>query len=138
MVSISLVPKLEPAPVSYIQLEDGALRAEPLKSSLNCVVQPDGGAGTAAGVAIARAAAAGDAVVRTAAAAETAGACTADDPGVDWAAAGSAATVRAVAAPAATISAAIRTPLRRRRPPVRRNALRALRIISVTGPHLLC
>src|SRR5580698_5819107 len=80
MVSISLVPKLEPAPVSYIQLEDGALRAEPLKSSLNCVVQPDGGAGTAAGVAIARAAAAGDAVVRTAAAAETAGACTGQRP----------------------------------------------------------
>src|SRR5579875_3103616 len=47
MVSISPVPKLDPAPVSYIQLPElGAVPAEPLKSSLNWVVQPDGGDGT--------------------------------------------------------------------------------------------
>jgi hypothetical protein len=49
MVSISPVPKLEPGPVSYIQLDDGALPAGPLKSSLKTVDHPDGGPGTAAG-----------------------------------------------------------------------------------------
>jgi hypothetical protein len=43
MVSISPVPKLEPAPVSYCQADDGPLPAAPLKSSLNTVDQPDGG-----------------------------------------------------------------------------------------------
>src|SRR6202167_2714662 len=51
MVSISPVPKLEPGPVSYIQLDDGALPAAPLKSSLKTVDHPDGGPGTAAGAA---------------------------------------------------------------------------------------
>jgi hypothetical protein len=35
--------------VSYSQLSAGPLPAEPLKSSLNTVDQPDGGAGTSAG-----------------------------------------------------------------------------------------
>src|SRR5579864_8955258 len=45
MVSISPVPKLDPGPVSYIQLEPGGVLAGPLKSSLNSVLQPDGGGG---------------------------------------------------------------------------------------------
>jgi hypothetical protein len=60
MVSISPVPKLDPGPVSYFQLPDGALPAVPLKSSLKVVVQPAGGAGTALGDAVARAAAAAE------------------------------------------------------------------------------
>jgi hypothetical protein len=63
MVSISPVPKLEPGPVSYIQLDDGALPAAPLKSSLKTVDHPDGGPGTAAVAAVA----AGAAVARPAA-----------------------------------------------------------------------
>src|ERR1700759_3150355 len=51
MVSISPVPN--PVPVSCTQTEDGAVPSEPLKSSLNTVVQPDGGPGTLAGAAIA-------------------------------------------------------------------------------------
>lgn len=47
MVSISPVPKLEPGPVSYIQLQEGALPAGPAKSSSNTVVQPVPGAGGA-------------------------------------------------------------------------------------------
>ena len=49
IVSISPVPKLEPGPVSYIQLDDGPLPEDPLKSSLNWVDHPDGGAGTVSG-----------------------------------------------------------------------------------------
>src|SRR5215469_13443021 len=48
IVSISPVPKLEPAPVSYIHWESTPDPAAPLKSSLNTVDQPDGGPGTAA------------------------------------------------------------------------------------------
>src|SRR6266568_9210184 len=51
MVSISPVPKLEPGPVSYIHWESAPEPAAPLKSSLNTVDQPDGGAGTALGAA---------------------------------------------------------------------------------------
>src|ERR1700732_3966679 len=58
MVSISPVPKLEPGPVSYCQLDDGALCAGPVKSAPNPADQPGGGAGTAAGKAAARAVAA--------------------------------------------------------------------------------
>jgi len=58
MVSISPVPKLEPAPVSYCQFPSGGLPAEPLKSSLKIVDQPEGGAGRLSGVSVARAAAA--------------------------------------------------------------------------------
>src|SRR5712691_2449015 len=54
MVSISPVPKLEPGPVSYIHWESAPEPAAPLKSSLNTVDQPDGGAGTALGAASAR------------------------------------------------------------------------------------
>src|SRR5882724_3704558 len=57
MVSISPVPKLEPGPVSYIQLDDGPAPDAPLKSSLKMVDQPEGGPGTAAGAASARLAA---------------------------------------------------------------------------------
>ena len=48
IVSISPVPKLEPAPVSYIHWESMPDPAPPLKSSLKTVDQPDGGPGTAA------------------------------------------------------------------------------------------
>src|SRR4051794_19005237 len=48
IVSISPVPKFEPGPVLYIQFAVFTpLPAGPLKSSLNTVVQPAGGAGTA-------------------------------------------------------------------------------------------
>ena len=47
IVSISPVPKFDPGPVSYCQADDGPLPADPLKSSLNTVDQPDGGPGTA-------------------------------------------------------------------------------------------
>src|SRR5216684_2999064 len=79
MVSISPVPKLEPGPVSYCQLDDGSVCAGPLKSSLNTVDQPGGGAGTAAGKAAARAVAAREAAagVVAAATAGTAGAVSA-------------------------------------------------------------
>src|SRR5260370_41527672 len=69
MVSISPVPKLEPGPVSYCQLDDGAVCAGPLKSSLNTVDRPGGGAGTAAGKAAARAVAAREAAAGVVAAA---------------------------------------------------------------------
>src|ERR1700728_3431011 len=49
IVSISPVPKLEPAPVSYIHWESMPDPDEPVKSSLKTVDHPDGGAGTAAG-----------------------------------------------------------------------------------------
>src|SRR6202041_3030940 len=49
IVSISPVPKPEPGPVSYIHWESTPEPAAPLKSSLNTVDQPDGGAGTASG-----------------------------------------------------------------------------------------
>src|SRR5580692_6636947 len=49
IVSISPVPKLEPGPVSYIHWVSAPEPAAPLKSSLNTVDQPDGGAGTASG-----------------------------------------------------------------------------------------
>src|SRR6185312_3494307 len=53
IVSISPVPKVEPAPVSYIQLDVLTPVPEvPAKSSLNTVVQPEGGAGTAAEAAV--------------------------------------------------------------------------------------
>ena len=48
IVSISPVPKLEPAPVSYIHWESMPDPDPPLKSSLKTVDQPDGGPGTAA------------------------------------------------------------------------------------------
>jgi hypothetical protein len=49
IVSVSPVPKLEPGPVSNIQLADeGEVPADPLKSSLKAVVQPAGGPGAAA------------------------------------------------------------------------------------------
>src|SRR5277367_3493581 len=48
IVSISPVPKEEPAPVSYIHWESAPVPAEPLKSSLKTVDQPLGGPGTAA------------------------------------------------------------------------------------------
>jgi len=51
MVSISPVPKFDPGPVSYCHCEPAPEPAEPLKSSLNWVVQPDGGPGTAPGAA---------------------------------------------------------------------------------------
>jgi hypothetical protein len=51
MVSISPVPKFDPGPVSYCHCESAPEPAEPLKSSLNWVVQPDGGPGTAPGAA---------------------------------------------------------------------------------------
>jgi hypothetical protein len=49
IVSISPVPKFEPGPVSYCQLEPTPEPAAPLKSSLNSVVHPAGGPGTVAG-----------------------------------------------------------------------------------------
>src|SRR3984957_9072043 len=49
IVSISPVPKLDPGPVSYIQLDDGPLPEAPLKSSLNTVDHPGGGRATGAG-----------------------------------------------------------------------------------------
>src|SRR5689334_13278614 len=69
IVSISPVPKLEPGPVSYIHWEPAPEPAAPLKSSLNTVCQPDGGAGTARGAA----AVAGAATAKGAAAAAAAG-----------------------------------------------------------------
>jgi len=51
IVSISPVPKLDPGPVSYIHWESMPDPAEPLKSSLKTVDQPDGGPGTASGAA---------------------------------------------------------------------------------------
>src|SRR5262245_18381085 len=51
IVSISPVPKLDPGPVSYCHCEPAPEPADPLKSSLNWVVQPDGGPGTAPGAA---------------------------------------------------------------------------------------
>src|SRR5450759_5075881 len=49
IVSISPVPKLDPGPVSYCHCESMPEPEDPLKSSLNWVVQPDGGPGTASG-----------------------------------------------------------------------------------------
>src|SRR5277367_3820496 len=72
IVSISPVPKLEPAPVSYIHWESAPDPAVPLKSSLKTVDQPDGGPGTVAGSATAAAEAAAE-MVAGAAAAEAAG-----------------------------------------------------------------
>ena len=57
IVSISPVPKLDPAPVSYIHWESMPDPAEPLKSSLKTVDQPDGAPGTASGAATAAGAA---------------------------------------------------------------------------------
>src|SRR5947208_2724027 len=51
MVSISPVPKFDPGPVSYCHCEPAPEPEDPLKSSLNWVVQPDGGPGTAPGAA---------------------------------------------------------------------------------------
>src|SRR5581483_4895289 len=51
MVSISPVPKFDPGPVSYCHCESTPEPEDPLKSSLNWVVQPDGGPGTAPGAA---------------------------------------------------------------------------------------
>src|SRR6185437_13181797 len=51
IVSISPVPKFDPGPVSYCHCEPAPEPADPLKSSLNWVVQPDGGPGTAPGAA---------------------------------------------------------------------------------------
>src|SRR5258707_10404674 len=51
IVSISPVPKFEPGPVSYCHCEPTPEPADPLKSSLNWVVQPAGGPGTAPGAA---------------------------------------------------------------------------------------
>src|SRR5690349_1802958 len=106
IVSISPVPKLEPGPVSYIHWESAPEPAAPLKSSLNTVDQPDGGAGTALGaasapraVAVARADCAG-------AAACAAGAAAAE-------AAGSVAVANA-ATGAAMVSARLRRPGRHR------------------------
>src|SRR5216684_6905704 len=93
MVSISPVPKLEPGPVSYCQLDDGAVCAGPLKSSLNTVDQPGGGAGTAAGKAAARAVAAREAAAGVVAAA-TAGTAGAVSAMIDVTAAASAARRR--------------------------------------------
>src|SRR5205807_759849 len=94
MVSISPVPKLEPGPVSYIHWESAPEPAAPLKSSLNTVDQPDGGAGTAPGAA---------SVPRTVAAAGV----------VTEAAAGSVAVVNATTG-AAMVSARLRRPDRHR------------------------
>ena len=55
IVSISPVPKLDPAPVSNIQFDEGAAPAAPLKSSLKTVLQPDGGPGSAAWAVVATA-----------------------------------------------------------------------------------
>jgi hypothetical protein len=55
IVSISPVPKLDPGPVSYCHCESMPEPEDPLKSSLNWVVQPDGGPGTASGAALATA-----------------------------------------------------------------------------------
>src|ERR1700722_20938178 len=49
IVSISPVPKLEPAPGAYIHWESMPDPDDPLKSSLKTVDQPDGAPGTAAG-----------------------------------------------------------------------------------------
>src|ERR1700677_290908 len=57
MVSISPVPKVEPAPVSYIHWESAPEPEAPLKSSLKIVDQPEGGPGTVWGAARARSAA---------------------------------------------------------------------------------
>src|SRR5580698_6503191 len=51
MVSISPVPKVEPAPVSYIHWESAPEPEEPVKSSLKIVDQPDGAPGTVCGAA---------------------------------------------------------------------------------------
>jgi hypothetical protein len=48
IVSISPVPKVEPAPVSYIHCPSAPLPAEPVKSSLKTVLQPEGAPGAAA------------------------------------------------------------------------------------------
>src|SRR5580698_4333756 len=53
MVSISPVPKVEPAPVSYIHWESAPEPEEPVKSSLKIVDQPDGAPGTVCGAALA-------------------------------------------------------------------------------------
>ncbi len=53
MVSISPVPKLDPGPVSYFHCAPAPEPDDPLKSSLNWVVQPAGGPGTALGAATA-------------------------------------------------------------------------------------
>src|ERR1700678_4080492 len=63
IVSISPVPKLEPAPVSYIHCGSIPDPAAPLKSSLKVVDQPEGAPGTVSGVivrAVSLAARAGD------------------------------------------------------------------------------
>jgi hypothetical protein len=64
IVSISPVPNVLPAPVSYFQFESMPVPEAPLKSSLQVVVKPAGGAGTVSGDTAAACAAAG----RTAAA----------------------------------------------------------------------
>jgi hypothetical protein len=53
IVSISPVPKLLPGPVSYFQVPVfRPVPPAPVKSSLQVVVKPAGGAGTAAGFAV--------------------------------------------------------------------------------------
>ncbi len=79
--------------MSYCQLDDGAVCAGPLKSSLNTVDQPGGGAGTAAGKAAARAVAAREAAAGVVAAA-TAGTAGAVSAMIDVTAAASAARRR--------------------------------------------
>jgi hypothetical protein len=101
--------------VSYCQLDDGAVCAGPLKSSLNTVDQPGGGAGTAAGKAAARAVAAREAAAGVVAAA-TAGTAGAVSAMIDVTAAASAARRRPSRRDVTT--AATRASLR----PSRRNA----------------
>src|SRR5579863_4978722 len=93
MVSISPVPKLEPGPVSYIHWESAPEPAGPLKSSLNTVDHPDGGAGTAAGAASAPRAADTAGPVRAAASVLAAGAAWAAGAATAAEAVGSAAAV---------------------------------------------
>src|SRR6266851_3285425 len=152
MVSISPVPKLEPGPVSYCQLDDGPVCAGPLKSSLNTVDQPGGGAGTAAGKAAARAVAAREAAAGVVAAA-TAGTAGAVSAMIDVTAAASAARRRPSRCNAtAAVTRASRRPSRRnattvtmsasRRPPRRGQsgaawgALRACRSEPFIGRNL--
>src|SRR5215472_1203462 len=104
MVSISPVPKLEPGPVSYCQFPSGAVPDGPLKSSLKIVDQPGGGAGTARGEAVSRAALAGvtaEAAPGRAACGATAAALAGPDPA---SAAGAAASTKAGAAAAPSTS----------------------------------
>src|ERR1019366_2285315 len=136
MVSISPVPKLEPGPVSYCQLPDGALPAAPLKSSLKTVDQPDGGPGTAGGAGPGRAG--GGAVAPGAAGARTeAGARGGAGAAVAASAAeGAAIAVSATIQPAATASAASRRPRRPDQALTAWKALRASRSKPVIGHNL--